>query len=105
MTNRSFGHAFVRPNKSGREVLVKRDVTHPITKKPGFDLMEIKTHSAQALADSIKEAEAKFWQVWTYGFSEKRSLGGAVLYKPCDIDKPWIDTPEQPHPGRPRAPQ
>lgn len=103
MTNRVFGDAFVRPNKAGREVSVKRDVNHPITKKPGFDLMEIKAHSAQALADSIKEAEAKFWKVWTHGFSEKRSLGGALLYKPCDTNESWTDTPDQPHTGSPRA--
>lgn len=103
MTNKAFGAAFVNPGKSCREVSVKRDVTHPVTKKPGFDLMEIKTHSAQALADSIKEAESKFWQVWTHGFDRKRNMGGALLYKPCDIDEPWNDTPEQPHPGRPRG--
>ena len=80
-------------------MLVKRDAQHPMTQLPGFDLMEIKTHSAEDLEAALDEAEGKFWQVWVSGFKASSGIGGALLYKPCDIAEPWTDTPDQPHPG------
>lgn len=91
------------------EYHVTRNFGHPWNTKgrPGFDLLEVTSADTEAeLDDFIKKAELNFWQVWISGEfinEEQGSMGiGAVLYKPCDIDKEWNDDPKNPHPGHVR---
>ena len=42
---------------------MKRDAQHPASGSYGFDLMEIKTSTAEDLEKAIQEAEGKCWQV------------------------------------------
>lgn len=63
--------------------------------------MAIYAESPAELAAAQEKAERKFWQTWICGTRESDGKAGAVMYKPCGAREPWLDSPEQPHPGNP----
>lgn len=85
------------------KISVTRNAKHPQTQKPGFDLLHIFTDTQDELDFAIDSAEKKFWQVWISGFKQKSNQGGAVMYKPCDFQSEWQDSPDNPHPGNIRS--
>lgn len=80
----------------------RRNGAHPIAKHPGFDFLYIYADTAVELDEAMAAAERKFWQTWTAGVKLTTGKAGAVMYKPCDADSPWEDSPENHHPGNPR---
>ncbi len=82
---------------------VTRNYGHPwdASKRPGFDLLEVRSDSEAELNAFVVKAEVKFWSPWIVGnVMDENGLFGAALYKPCGINQPWHDSPEKPHPGR-----
>ena len=86
------------------EFHVSRDAGHPWDgmDRPGFDILEIRTDTEIEMNALVAQAKAKFWQPWLIGTNENTGLPGGALYKPCDLNEPWHDSPEYPHPGCPR---
>ena len=83
-------------------VTVHRDVNHPWTGAPGWDHLLLSGDSLGLLADMVRDAEDKFWQVWMQdpvqpsGCHQVR----AMLYKPAGASAHWRDEPRL---GTPRA--
>lgn len=77
------------------QVSIGRNVGHPGTARPGFDLLDVVTKDRATLERYLTAARAKFWKPWIVG------LNAALLYKPCGANAPWQDTSEDPHPGNP----
>lgn len=78
---------------------VQRNHGHPWHRKPGFDIMTIDADTQAELDKAISNAEAKFWEPWLIGTNSATGQPGGVLYKPCGATAPWMDSPENPHPG------
>lgn len=85
--------------QQSEKFLVARNAGHPWDGRDGFDLLFINTETQYELNKAIKAAEEKYWVRWLVGLNEKSNKPGGVMYKPCGIQEPWIDTPENPHPG------
>ena len=82
---------------------VVRNAGHPWDGRQGFDLLHVQADTDAEMRKFVAGAQKKFWQPWLIGVCENTQLPGGVLFKPCDIDEPWVDSPECPHPGRPRV--
>ena len=83
------------------EIGVTRNHGHPWDGRPGFDLLEYCCQTQEESLAIVSSAEAKFWHPWlVHGLCESGEFPvGGVMYKPCDIESPWEDSPDAPHPG------
>jgi len=90
----------VRLLPNGVEIIVTRDVVHPGTGTPGFDLMHFRAPSEDARDAFVRRCQSRFWAPWLVGYSDAYPAG--LLYKPCDAAGPWEDNPGKPHSGMPR---
>lgn len=87
------------------KVDVQRDSGHPWDGRPGFDLLHLDADTQEEMDALVKNAERKFWQPWLIGVSEATGKPGGAMYKPCDANAPWDDSPSKPHPGNIRKPK
>lgn len=80
---------------------VKRNVGHPWSNQPGFDLLFLQADTPEEMDTAFAAAKRKFWEVWLCGNAEYSGKPACVLYKPCGADAPWGDTENPPNPGNP----
>lgn len=79
--------------------ITQRDAGHPWDGRPGFDILHLEADTQEEMDALVKCAKEKFWLPWLIGFCDKTGLPGGAMYKPCDANQPWEDSPEKPHPG------
>lgn len=93
------------PAHKKQPVSVVRDAGHPWDGRAGFDHLYLNAKTQEELDGLVEKAADKFWSPWLVGTNELDGQPGAVMYKPCDIQEPWDDSVEEPHPGieRPRG--
>lgn len=70
---------------------------HPWTGDGEWDLLEVRTDTAEELQRVIEGAFAKFWQPWIRGVEtlgdKETGRYAATLYKPTGAARPWIEQP------------
>ncbi|MHD0644412.1 hypothetical protein ACYPKM_02095 [Pseudomonas aeruginosa] len=74
---------------------VYRDFGHPLTRQPGWDIMEVKAPNAEALDKALVAAKAKFWRLQVV-WSRIEGNASARLYKPSGAMKEWTDPSPRP---------
>ncbi len=84
---------------------ITRDAGHPWDGRPGFDILELEADTQSELDAAVKEATRKLWQTWIIGIGEVNKLPGGAMFKPCDAQSSWTDSPDQRHPGNIRKPK
>lgn len=84
------------------ETTVQRDIGHPWDGRPGFDILHLEADTQEEIDVLVKRAKEKFWGTWLIGINEETGLLGGAMYKPCDANSPWEDSPDKPHPGNVR---
>jgi hypothetical protein len=93
-------HPKIAPGADVPKVSIIRNHGHPWDGRPGFDLLYINPKTEAEMARLEKRSTVRHWHHWLVGTNELTGLPGGVFYKPCGITSPWIDEPENPHPGR-----
>jgi len=85
-------------------VSVHRDMVHPWTGEPGWDLMFIKALNERTEDKVIEKAEAKGWKMLLTGFDdgpEENRLYMTLMYKPSarswGNESGWADPRPWPH--------
>lgn len=79
-------------------VEARRNVGHPWTGEPGWDLLHLRAPSIERLDEMIDEAERKFWHVWI----RDQQQVAAVCYKPAGQAAQWHE-PQERMRGTPRG--
>ena len=81
---------------------VLRNVQHPWTGEPGWDILLMQSLELAAMDDALAKAEGNGWHIWSSSVEISNETGSrylrAVLYKPQRAHIEWQDPNPWPTP-------
>jgi hypothetical protein len=70
---------------------VHRNIGHPLTQEPGWDVMFVKARDEAAIDRFIAGAEKNHWVMFCCGGEDGCTTYRAVFYKPHGRQYEWVD--------------